>query len=153
MKKVLLMLILCLFVMACEDKNKPKQPDNLIAKDKMEQILYDLYILNAAKGVNRKQLEKNGVVPEAYVLNKYNIDSTQFANSNSYYAFYTDTYRQMVDNVKNRLEEEKKKFEELEKVEGQAAKRRRDSLSKVKNNEKDSIKAALKLKTEKEKID
>lgn len=144
MKKIGVLLILGLMVLACNSKEKPKKPDNLIPKDKMEHILYDLYIMNAAKGVNRKILENNGVVPETYVLTKHNIDSTQFANSNTYYAFNADEYKSMVENVKARLETEKEEFEELEKIEGQAAKRRRDSIAKANRKKKDSIKKALK---------
>ena len=83
----LIKLIGCLFlVMACSRKNEPKKPDNLISEAKMEQILYDLYIINAAKGVNRKMLETKGFFPESYVLKKHEIDSVEFAESNAYYA-------------------------------------------------------------------
>ncbi|WP_369998385.1 DUF4296 domain-containing protein [Winogradskyella sp.] len=144
MKKIGVILILGLLIFACNSKEKPSRPDNLIAKDKMEHILYDLYIMNAAKGVNRKILENNGVVPETYVLTKHNIDSVQFANSNTYYAFNADEYKAMVENVKARLEKEKIEFEELEKIEGQAAKRRRDSIAEANRKKKDSITKALK---------
>ena len=139
MKKIGVLLILCFLVLSCNYKEKPKKPDNLISKDKMEQILYDLYIINAAKGVNRKILEANGLMPETYVLSKHNIDSAQFANSNNFYAYNADEYKGMVENVKARLEKEKKEFEELEKIEGQEAKRRRDSITKVNRKKKDSI--------------
>jgi hypothetical protein len=138
-KKVSVIIVLCFFVLACNENDKPKQPDNLISKEKMSEILYDLYVINAAKGVNRKLLEKNGFMPETYVLTKYDIDSTQFANSNAYYAFDTDTYKSIIDQVKIRLEKEKVEFEELQKVEGMAAKARRDSINKKKQRKKDSL--------------
>lgn len=137
MKKIGVLFVLGLIILACDSKEKPKKPDNLISKDKMEHILYDLYIMNAAKGVNRKILEENGVFPETYLLTKHNIDSTQFANSNAYYAFNADEYRNIVEKVKERLEEEKLEFQKQEKIEGQAAKRRRDSITKANRNKKD----------------
>ena len=79
----------------------------------MSDILYDMYIINAAKGVNRKLLEKEGVVPETYILTRHNIDSTQFANSNNYYAYDTDIYKSIVEKVKTKLEADKKKYEEM----------------------------------------
>ena len=135
---ILLGLLLLFF--ACDNKAKPKKPDNLIPKDKMEKIIYDLYIVTSAKGTNKKVLEQNNIVPETYILTKYNIDSLQFAESNNYYAFDSEGYKAIIDNVKARLQEEKKYFEELQKKEGQAAKRRRDSLKKTnKSRTKDSV--------------
>ena len=138
--------ILALFVLAfsCEMKDRPPKPENLISKDKMEGILYDMYIINAAKGVNRKLLEDKGIVPESYILNKYQIDSAQFAQSNAYYAFDPDLYKTMVEKVKARLEVDKKTFEDLEKKAGKETKRRRDSISRINEKRRDSIKKALK---------
>jgi hypothetical protein len=125
-------------VIAC-DNDRPKKPENLIAIDKMSDVLYDLYIMNAAKGVNRKLLEANGVIPETYILTKYNIDSLQFAESNMYYAFDNEDYEVIVDKVKIRLEEEKVEIEALQKTE-KATKRKRDSIDKKKYKTNESIK-------------
>ena len=140
MKRISIIVFLCVLIVDCDGKDKPKKPSNLISKNKMEHILYDLYVINAAKGVNRRILEDNGFIPETYVLTKHNIDSAQFVDSNAYYAFDTDTYEDIVENVKDRIEKQKEEFEELEKIEGQAAKRRRDSLEKIKQRKKDSVK-------------
>ena len=131
-------------VLSCDKQNKPKKPDNLIPEEKMEGILYDMYIINAAKGVNRKILQNKGIVPETYILKKHQIDSAQFAESNAYYAFDPDLYKSMVESVKTRLENDKKVFEALEKKEGKAAQRRRDSIKTANEQRKDSIKKALK---------
>ncbi len=131
---------MCLLVIACSGNDKPKKPDNLISKDKMSEVLYDLYIINAAKGVNKKLLEAKGFIPETYVLTKHNIDSLQFVDSNMYYAFDTDVYEAIVDIVKVRLEEKKVEFEALQKKEQKAIKRNRDSINKIKFKTKDSIK-------------
>lgn len=147
--RIVIIFIVTLLVLACNNKNKPKAPNNLISKAKMEQILYDLYIINAAKGVNRKLLEKNGFEPETYVLTKYNIDSTQFADSNAYYAFDTEEYKSIIEKVKAKLEKDKKTFEKLEKKEGMAAKRRRDSIKNSDSKKKDSIKEIIKKNTAK----
>jgi ABC-type Zn uptake system ZnuABC Zn-binding protein ZnuA len=144
MRKLSVLFLLSLLVVACDNTGKPKKPKNLISEDKMEAVLYDLYIINAAKGVNRKLLETNGFFPETYVLTKHKIDSVQFADSNAYYAFDTDSYKTIVENVKERLEKDKKSFEELQKIEGREAKRKRDSLDKIKQRKIDSINKSVK---------
>lgn len=152
MRTISLLFILCLLVTACNEAEKPKKPENLIPRDKMEQVLYDLYVINAAKGVNKKLLETNGFQPETYLLTKHKIDSTQFANSNAYYAFDTDSYKSIIESVKSRLEKEKKIFEDLENAENLAVKRKRDSLSEIKKRKKDSIKKAKELLLKKDTI-
>lgn len=143
LKNIVVIIVLCLLAIGCNSSGTIKKPDNLIPKEKMSNILYDLYIINAAKGVNRKLLENHGFVPETYVLTKYNIDSTQFADSNTYYAFNTDVYKVIVDEVKTRLEKEKEGYDQLRKKEGQSAKIKRDSLKKQGGKKKDSIKRVI----------
>lgn len=128
-----ILLALLVLLVACEENNKPQKPKDLIPKDKMEEIIYDMYILNSAKGINKKILERNNVVPETYILTRHNIDSVQFAESNNYYAFNSENYKAMIENIKTRLQKEKTEFEELQKKEGQAAKRRRDSINRANN--------------------
>lgn len=145
MKRIFSFLMgLVLLFFACDDKHKPQKPNNLIPKDQMERILYDLYIVNSAKGINKKVLEQNNVIPETYILTKYNIDSLQFVQSNDYYAFDSEGYKTIIENVKARLQKEKKFFEDLEKKEGKAAKQRRDSISNLNKMKRDSIQKALK---------
>ena len=135
MKHFFYILILIFFV-GCNSVDRPKKPKDLIAKDKMSDIMYDLYILNAAKGVNRKLLELNGVMPLDFVYKKYNIDSLQFALSNTYYAYDTEVYAGLVDKVKIELEKNKVLYEKLN-DEDQKVK---DSQFKADQKARDSIK-------------
>ncbi len=100
-------IIVLIALFGCSGMDKPKKPKNLIAKDKMKEIMYEVYILNAAKGVNRKILELNGIMPLEYVYKKYDIDSLQFAESNTYYAYDTEGYLAMIENVKVNLQKNK----------------------------------------------
>jgi len=115
-------------VFSCSNKDRPQKPDNLIPKSKMSQILFDLYIINGAKGVNRQVFEKRNLKPESYLLAKHKIDSAQFADSNSYWAFDTESYTYIIEEVKSKLESKKKELENLQKIEQSNAKRKRDSL-------------------------
>ena len=108
MKKVLAILI-GIFVIGCGGSDRPAKPDNLIPKEKMSDIVYDVFILNAAKGINKRVLEQNGVFPQAYVYEKYKIDSLQFATSNDYYSYDTETYEEIMEKVKQKIELEKTK--------------------------------------------
>jgi len=134
-------MVICLLMLACNGNQRPKKPENLISKDKMALLIYDLYIINAAKGVNRKLLESNGLVPETYILTKYNIDSTQFADSNTYYAFEPEDYKGIIEKVKTRLEKDKDTFEALQRAESMEAKRKRDSIRAIADKKKEKFKS------------
>ena len=134
--KYLFYILMLVSVMGCSSVDRPKKPENLIAKDKMSDIMYDLYILNAAKGVNRKLLELNGVMPLEYIYNKYAIDSLQFAESNTYYAFDMKVYTKIIEKVKGNLEKEKDFYEKI----NEEDKKVKDSIKEVntKKSTKDS---------------
>ena len=84
------------------------KPDNLIPKENMVDIIYEMTLISVAKGVNKNILEKNGIIPEQYIFNKYSIDSTLFAKSNEYYSYDLKIYQTIYDKVKIKLESNKK---------------------------------------------
>ncbi|WNM19891.1 DUF4296 domain-containing protein [Flavobacterium capsici] len=108
MKKVLLF---CIIVLAfgCQ-KTAVEKPSDLIEKDKMVDILYDISLLEAVKtqniggGITSEQINK-------FIYKKYKIDSLQFLNSNKYYASDVAEYKKMYQKVKDRLDEENKNLE------------------------------------------
>lgn len=57
---ILFVLVLSLIFVSCNNNNveRPKKPKNLIKKEMMANILYDMSILTASKGVNKKYLKK-----------------------------------------------------------------------------------------------
>jgi len=137
--KKLIYIIICLFFSCNPSVEKPKKPDNLIPEDKMVDIMYDIFILNSAKGVNKKMLELNGILPKDYVFEKYSIDSTQFAESNNYYVYDTETYESILNRIAEKIDAKKKEYEALDKVEEAIKKRKEDSIRKVRIKEKDSL--------------
>ena len=134
MRHIFYILILISLV-GCSSGDRPKKPKDLIAKDKMSDIMYDLYILNAAKGVNRKLLELNGIMPSDYVYDKYGIDSLQFAKSNTYYAYDTEVYTSIIDKMKAHLEKDKELYENLTEEDQKVE----DSLKKIKRQLKEPV--------------
>lgn len=139
--------IILLLIFGCNNSiEKPKKPDNLISEVVMIDIMYDAFLLNSAKGVNKTMLENNGIFPENYIFEKYNIDSTQFANSNNYYAYDTKTYESILKRIREKIEADKKKYEAVEVLEEVERKRKADSIKEVRKREKDSV---VKLRSEK----
>ncbi|WP_347923864.1 DUF4296 domain-containing protein [Pontimicrobium sp. SW4] len=136
MKHYKIFAIVCILVcIGCNSNRieKPKKPKNLIKKEKMVNILYDMSILTASKGVNKKVLENNGIMPESFIFEKYDIDSIQFVLSNEYYAYNLDTYEEIYNNVKARLTKEKEHLDSLNNIEAEQRKElrdQRDSLNK-----------------------
>lgn len=79
-----------------------EKPKNLIDKDKMIDILYDISLLEAIKtqSINGGITTKMG---NDYIYKKYKIDSIQFVNSNKYYASDIEEYKKMFEKVKEKL--------------------------------------------------
>ncbi|MEY3498920.1 MAG: hypothetical protein RL308_589 [Bacteroidota bacterium] len=106
MKKIIALLILFSMGISCQESAIPK-PDNLIDEDVLVSILYDLSLLEAIKSQNPAILETNNINPNTYIYSKYKIDSLQFARSNKYYASDIKKYKEIVENVNKKIEEQK----------------------------------------------
>ena len=139
MKKFYTITLLIIIVLSCNDIDRPSKPKNLISESKMVDIITDMSLLNAAKGVDKDILEENGIVPLNFIYEKYQIDSLQFAQSTNYYAYNVKKYEAIYAKVKVRLENEKKsitaKQEERKKQQDSirdARKARLDSLKNIK---------------------
>jgi hypothetical protein len=137
MRQILSCVLIFLISLSCNNNaiKKPSKPDDLIGKKVMVNLLYDMAVISAAKGSNKKVLENNGVFPEAYIFEKYNIDSLQFAESNTYYSFNPEQYQEIYKQVKLKIEVERKIHQKVLDIE----KKVRDSISKTKRKKRDSI--------------
>lgn len=119
-----------------------KKPEHFIEKEKMVDILYDMAIISAAKGVNRRLMERNGVIPDQYIYEKHNIDSVIFLENNAYYAHNITSYEIMYDSVRLRMEKMRDSFN----VKISKEKVLKDSLSKKVRREQDSLRKINKTK-------
>ena len=117
MKKSIL-LGLIILVVGC-NSNSVEKPKNLIGKDKMIDILYDISLLEAIKtqNINGGIAVKMG---NDYIYKKYKIDSIQFVKSNKYYASDIAEYKKMFEKIKERLNAETLKINAELKKKGQA---------------------------------
>ena len=137
MKKIVIIAVLSLLFIQCKNNkiDRPDKPANLIPEDKMVEVLYDMTVINAAKGLNRRVIENNGIDPEAFVFDKHQIDSAQFAESNRYYSFDIKTYEAIYARVKTKLQSEKDLLNKDLKESATKA----DSISNVNRIRRDSL--------------
>ncbi len=127
--RILHFLVFLLILQSC-NKNAYEAPVDLIPEDQMVEILSDLMILNSAQGANKKILEDRLKNPLDYVFKKYNIDSTQFENSNAYYARNIDQYSLIYQRVKEKLDAKKQRIKKRIEIQNKVA----DSLRKLKSD-------------------
>lgn len=115
MRKIIPYIVVFLFVASCYKFKEPEKPKNLISKADMVNILIDLKIIASVTAVDDiKVLDSNNVQSQKYVYKKYNIDSTQFALSNNYYAFHLKDYEDIYTKVLDSLEALSRFYEALE---------------------------------------
>ena len=130
-----------LLLLSCGEKII-KEPENLIPQEKMALILGDLAILNSAKGVSPKVLKDYDIDLMPFIFEKHNIDSTQFVQSDLYYASIPLEYQTIYEAVEERLEKQLEIF-------NKETERERDSLNdvrKAKELKRDSLEKKSKTK-------
>lgn len=116
MKKILPFLVVLAIFISCK-KELAKEPKHLVEKEKMVDIMYDLSLLGAMRSQNAVFLDSFKNNSNEYIYKKYKIDSIQFAQSNIYYAADFKEYKKMYEQVKLRLEKNKKLAEAAVKAE------------------------------------
>ncbi len=143
MKKIIYFLVLVTFL-ACNEELIEK-PEDLIPKDQMVEILYDMAIINAAKKTNNSYLTARGIETMPFIYKRYGIDSLQFVKSDIYYASHPSEYKEIYTILEARLEEEKSVYDKqktrvsdsIRKVAEEQRNKLRDQSSK--KNEQDTI--------------
>ena len=111
MKKGVLFFILISLILSCKE-GVVKKPENLIEKEIMVDVMYDLALLEAIKYQSPNALQAHKINPDEYIYKKYKIDSAQFAQSNMYYASDYKEYKKMYDQINSRLVKNKSLLEE-----------------------------------------
>ncbi|WP_343695793.1 DUF4296 domain-containing protein [Flavobacterium sp.] len=137
MKNCLLILLVLLLSVSCK-KEVVKQPAKLISKEKMIDIMYDLSLLEAMKYQHTELLDSTDTNPTKFIFKKYKVDSLQFAQNNVYYASDYENYKDMFDEVGERLKKVERATDSIVKIEDKKA--AKEAKKKAKETPKDSIK-------------
>lgn len=131
MKNFTIILLFFFAFFGCQDVKQPKKPKNLIAKDKMIDMLTEAYLANAARSVDNKSMISKGIKLDSVVYRNFGVDSLQFAQSNEFYAADINGYMEIFQKVEARLSGMEKKMDSIRETE----KSKKDSISK-KNDDK-----------------
>lgn len=110
-------IVLVIFLSVSCKREVVKQPEKLIEKDKMIDIMYDLSLLEAMKYQNPISLDSIETNPTKFILKKYKVDSLQFAQNNMYYAADYENYKEMFDEVGKRLAKNQRDTDSIVKIE------------------------------------
>ncbi len=103
MKKVIYLCVV-FAIFACSD-NPVKKPENVLDEETMENILFDVAVLQAAKANSPEVLQTNNIDSKDFIYKKYKIDSATYHQNNRYYAGDVRKHKHMHKRVLARLEE------------------------------------------------
>jgi len=107
----LLFILISFMIVSCGEKLMDA-PENIIAKEKMIEVLSDMAIANSAKNSNITIIRDNEIDPTTFVFKKHGIDSVAFVASDRYYASLPSEYESIYTAVELRLTEKKKELED-----------------------------------------
>ncbi|NQY28140.1 MAG: DUF4296 domain-containing protein [Flavobacteriaceae bacterium] len=108
------LLVLLLVTVSCDKSFKAPEPDNLIDQPVMEEILYDISLLKAAKSKSYKILKDNNVQADVYIYEKYKIDSITLRQNIEYYATFSfKKAKGIEERIKLRFDAEKAQIEKI----------------------------------------
>lgn len=114
MKQLFYILLVLIFIVSCTSNTIYKKPKNLIPEDEMVDLLVDLQLALGAKSIKNIKGKKN-VDYMHLVYEKYQIDSTRFAESNFYYMSDIDKFNKILKKTKNKLQKMKEEYKTLKK--------------------------------------
>jgi hypothetical protein len=105
--------LLFLLFLSCGQVDQEK-PENLIGEEKMADLIFELALFDASKAfVIKGETDRIGLDGESF-YQYHNIDSTQFAVSNAYYAKQPKAYLRITSAAKKKLEDFEKRVEEIQ---------------------------------------
>ena len=136
--KYIIYIVLIFLILSCEGKTKYKKPENLIPKEQMIDLLYDMHLANGTTGIKNKALENNLNYMDL-VYEKHQIDSVRFAESNIYYIANINEYEDIFEEVEKRLEGLKLEYDRKRDSVLNNLKERKNIHEPIKLSGKDSI--------------
>lgn len=112
MKKVILSIITCCFLIACNDS--ATKPVHFIAEPEMEEILYNVALLYGMQSTITSKSDSISRLEIKAIFEKYDIDSVTFVANNRYYiGLDNNVYFDMQTRIAKRLEQERAVIDSL----------------------------------------
>ncbi len=137
MSKYLIIILLSLVLINCTSNTIIEKPENLIPKEKMVDLLTDMFLASGARNIKNINDDRK-VEYFPLVFEKHHIDSIQFRESSYYYISKIDEYDAILQEVDNRLRKLRTQYE-LE-IEVQDSIKRNDTIDKRIDSSKVPIK-------------
>ena len=133
-QKKIFSLVLSVFLLcSCSDVQKRQKPDKLLPESQMVEIYTDMVLLDAINKSVSKKFQSYNLNASDHFYNKYNIDSTTLADNMAYYNLEFETNADIYTKVNKNVEERKAYIDSVVHL--------RDSLKKIEQKIKDSLKA------------
>ncbi len=110
--KVLFGFLVFIIVSSCA-KVQVKEPAILLDESTMQNVMYDVVLLQGIEGYQPHKLLEKNINPMTFIFEKYKIDSITFYDNQRYYAAQIKTYKKMTESVLQRLEIQKTKTDTL----------------------------------------
>lgn len=132
--KIFSAFLMILLFWSCNDKVTYEKPEDLIGKEKMTDLLYEMHIAIGTSNLRNIHLEKNRNYL-SLVYEKYGIDSTQFATSNLYYTSNIIEYEEIYEEVERRLDTLKNYHQAImDSINGYQTNQRKEAIEKNKDS-------------------
>jgi len=135
MIRTIYLIVIFILMLGCQDKVYYEKPEDLLGKQEMIDILYDMHLAVGTSNLQNVHLEKNRNYT-SLVYEKYGIDSTRFLEANVYYTAHIQEYEEIFEEVERRIAALKKVMEpesdSISSVSGKIreAQRKHDSIEK-----------------------
>jgi len=132
MRRLIWVLVIGILGTGC----KSDIPEDVIKPDKMQEVLYDIHVVDGYISTIYIQDSARKVAAAYYkgIYKKFGTDSAQYAKSMEYYYKNPEDLEKMYKNISKRLDQQKVMMQKA------------DSLNMVKKRKADSIKNSIKSK-------
>jgi len=108
--------LLLLVVFSCTELGDNKPPDDLIPPQQMSNIMMDIILMKNIKRNAFYIKEKENLLGDQYLFEKYGIDSLQLASSQAYYAknpkIYTPIFTEVLKKIQKTQDSLQEKMRE-----------------------------------------